>query len=185
VSSDHERHNRAFWDRDADDYQDLHGGTLDAAPRAWGAWRIPDDDVTALGDARGLDVLELGCGAAQWSIALAREGAHVLRPGGRLVFCHSTPLLYLTYDPRRQRQSRTLQSDYFDMRSFVYGDGTADFQLPYGEWIRLFRRNGFVIDDLVELRPSKGATTTYTDLVPYRWARRWPAEQIWKLHKEP
>lgn len=251
MSSDHERHNRAFWDRDADDYQDLHGGTLDAAPRAWGAWRIPDDEVTALGDARGLDVLELGCGAAQWAIALAGAGARpvgldvsggqlhhaheaaggagvrvplvlasgeavplrdhsfdvvfcdhgamsfceperslaevarVLRPGGRLVFCHSTPLLYLTYDPRRQRQSRTLQADYFDMRSFVYGDGTADFQLPYGEWIRLFRRNGFVIDDLVELRPSKGATTTYTDFVPYRWARRWPAEQIWKLHKEP
>jgi SAM-dependent methyltransferase len=170
VSSDHERHNRAFWDRDADDYQDLHGGTLDAAPRAWGAWRIPDDEVTALGDARGLDVLELGCGAAQWAIALAGAGA---RPVG------------LDLSGGQQRQSRTLQSDYFDMRSFVYGDGTADFQLPYGEWIRLFRRNRFVIDDLVELRPSKGATTTYTDLVPYRWARRWPAEQIWKLHKEP
>jgi SAM-dependent methyltransferase len=113
------------------------------------------------------------------------EAARVLRPSGRLVFCHSTPLLYLTYDAGKERQSRTLQVDYFDMRTFVYGEGTADFQLPYGEWIRLFRRHGFVVDDLVELRAPKGGTTTYTDFVPYQWARRWPAEQIWKLHKQP
>ena len=31
--------------------------------------------------------------------------------------------------------------------------------------------NGFVT--------PKGATTTYTDFIPYRWARRWPAEQLW------
>jgi SAM-dependent methyltransferase len=251
VSSDHERHNREFWDGDAADYQELHGEALHDAPLAWGVWRIPDDEVDALGDVQGLDVLELGCGAAQWAIALAQAGARpvgldvshgqlrhardaaaqagarvplllasgeavplrdqsvdvvfcdhgamsfceperslaeaarVLRPEGRLVFSHSTPLLYLTYDASKERQSRSLQADYFDMRRFVYDEGTTDFQLPYGEWIRLFRRHGFVIDDLVELRPPKGATTTYSDFVPYRWARRWPAEQIWKLHKEP
>ncbi len=249
MPSDHERHNRAFWDRDADDYQALHGAVLDDAPRAWGVWRIPDEDVGALGDVRGLDVLELGCGAAQWSIALARTGARVialdlsggqlrhardaagkagarfplllasgeavplrdesmdvvfcdhgamsfcdpdrslaeaarlLRPAGRLVFCHTTPLVYLTYDEQRERQSRSLQVDYFGIRTFVYGEGTADFQLPYGEWIRLFRKHGLVVDDLVELQAPKGATTTYSDFVPYKWARRWPAEQIWKLHK--
>jgi SAM-dependent methyltransferase len=249
VSTEHERHNRDFWDRDADAYQELHGETLHDVPRAWGAWRIPEHEVGALGDVDALDVLELGCGAAQWSVALAEDGARpvgldmsaaqlrharrraseagvvvplvlasgeavplrdgcmdvvfcdhgamsfcepdrslaeaarVLRPSGRLVFCHSTPLLYLTYDERKERQTRTLKVDYFAMREFVYGEGTTDFQLPYGEWIRLFRKHGFVVDDLVELRPPKGATTTYADFVPYRWARRWPAEQIWKLRK--
>ena len=65
----HERHNREFWDADADDYQAVHGDELAAEPRAWGVWRIPDADVGVLGDVRGLDVLEYGCGAAQWSIA--------------------------------------------------------------------------------------------------------------------
>jgi hypothetical protein len=56
--------------------------------------------------------------------------------------------------------------------------------LPYGEWIRLFRANGLVVEDLVELRPPEGATTTYTEFTSYEWARRWPAEQIWKVRKK-
>jgi hypothetical protein len=43
----------------------------------------------------------------------------------------------------------------------------------------LFRRHDFVVDDLLELRAPKGATTTYG--WDAKWARRWPAEQIWKL----
>jgi SAM-dependent methyltransferase len=42
---------------------------------AWGVWGIPESTLNVLGDVAGLDVLELGCGAAQWSIALARRGA--------------------------------------------------------------------------------------------------------------
>jgi SAM-dependent methyltransferase len=40
-------------------------------------WRIPEAELAVLGDVAGLDVLELGCGAAQWSIALAGRGARV------------------------------------------------------------------------------------------------------------
>jgi ubiquinone/menaquinone biosynthesis C-methylase UbiE len=76
--SDHERHNREFWDADADDYQAEHADALTSTPRAWGVWRIPDVEVGAVGDARGLDVLELGCGGAQWSVALAADGARVV-----------------------------------------------------------------------------------------------------------
>ncbi len=111
------------------------------------------------------------------------EVARLLRDGGRFAFCHSSPLLYLTWDPERERQTRRLLRRYFDIRAFDFGDGTVDFQIPYGEWIRCFRRHGLAVEDLIELRPPKGATTTYTDYVPYDWARRWPAEQIWKLRK--
>ena len=57
------------------------------------------------------------------------------------------------------------------------------FQLPYGEWIRLFRANGFEILDLIELRPPSRPRTTYTDYAPLEWSRRWPGENIWKLRK--
>ena len=40
-------------------------------------WRIPESELAVLGDVAGLDVLELGCGAAQWSVALAGRGARV------------------------------------------------------------------------------------------------------------
>jgi hypothetical protein len=70
------------------------------------------------------------------------------------------------------------------MQRFDLGDGqgTLDFQLSYGGWIRCFRRHGLVVEDLVELQPPKGATTTYDDF-DADWARRWPSEQIWVTRK--
>jgi SAM-dependent methyltransferase len=240
VTSEHERRNRVFWDADSDAYQDEHAADLDRAPEAWGAWRIPEADlgVLELDAIAGRDVLELGCGGAQWSIALAARGARVvgldqsirqlqharerlpltcasaeavpfadesfdlvfcdhgalsfcdpelavaecarlLRDGGRLVFCHATPLVYLTWDVDTDRQTRRLQTRWRDQWTFDTGGGTVDFVWSTGAWIRVFRRHGFEVDDLVELVPPKGSTTTYTDFVPYEWARRWPAEQVW------
>ena len=46
---------------------------------AWGVWQIPEAELRVLGDVRDRDILEFGCGAAQWSIALAQAGA---RPVG-------------------------------------------------------------------------------------------------------
>src|SRR4029077_4029332 len=66
-----ERTNRAFWDDDADDYQAAHHADISDA--AWGAYRIPEAELQILGDLAGLDVLELGCGGAQASLALARS----------------------------------------------------------------------------------------------------------------
>jgi SAM-dependent methyltransferase len=65
--------NRAFWDGWSDEYQRLHAETLRGA--AWGIWQIPEAELHVLGDVAGKDVLELGCGAARFSIALARLGA--------------------------------------------------------------------------------------------------------------
>lgn len=110
------------------------------------------------------------------------EVARVLRAGGRFAFSHSTPWPYLAWDDRRERVGRKLRVPYFGMRVFASGEGTVDFQLGYGEWIRAFRRHGFVVEDLVELRAPKGATTTWPDFDP-RWARKWPAEQVWKLRR--
>lgn len=42
----------------------------------WGLFRIPEAAIGALGDVRGLDIAELGCGTAYLSAQLARRGAH-------------------------------------------------------------------------------------------------------------
>jgi len=60
----------------------------------------------------------------------------------------------------------------------------VDFQLTYGEWIRLFRRTGFVVEDLIESQPPKGASSSYRDEAETAWARRWPMENIWRLKRE-
>ncbi|HSO94647.1 MAG TPA: class I SAM-dependent methyltransferase [Acidimicrobiia bacterium] len=248
MTSSYERRNRAFWDADADDYQAAHAADL--APHrapAWGVWRVPESEVRALGPVADHDVLEYGCGAAQWSIALAHDGARpvgldqsvaqlrharrlqdehgtpfplvaasavatpftseafdlvfcdhgamsfcdpqatipevarLVRPGGRFVFSKTTALVYLTFDWARDRQDDRLHHDYFGMRLFDSGEGTVDFQLPYGDMVRILRRHGFTLEDLVELQAPVDAATTYHEFVPADWARRWAAEEIWVL----
>jgi SAM-dependent methyltransferase len=210
-------------------------------------WHVPEAELRVLGDVKGLDVLELGCGGAQWSIALAKLGARpvgldlsprqldharramaaagvdfplveasaeevpladegfdvvfcdhgafnfadptrlvpecarLLRSGGLLAFNTPSPLVDLVYDVEGDRIVDRLVNDYFELRGFE-GDDEVSFQLPYGEWIRLLRANGFEVEDLIEIRPPEGATTTY-DFAPLEWARRWPAENIWKARK--
>lgn len=241
MARDHEAHNRAFWDADADDYQAAHGDALARAPRLWGAWGIPDAELDVLGDVAGRDALEYGCGAAQWSVALAADGARVvgldqsagqlrhahgkgiplvqasgetvpladasfdivfcdhgamsfcdpgatvpevarlLRPGGLLAFCLSSFVKWLTDDI--DGTTRKLQRGWFEEHSITWPEGVAEFQLPFGEWIALFQQHGLEVEGLLHLRAPKHGKTTYTEFVDRKWARRWPAEEIWKVRK--
>ncbi|MHB8574311.1 MAG: class I SAM-dependent methyltransferase, partial [Dehalococcoidia bacterium] len=75
-----------------------------------------------------------------------------------------------------------LHFDYFDMHRLEY-EGQVEFQLTYGDWIRLFRANGLDVEDLIETRPPPGASSTYRSAEHAAWARRWPDENIWKARK--
>src|SRR3954453_11515229 len=46
-----------------------------ASEVTWGLFHVPEREVRVLGDVRGLDVIELGCGTAYLSAWLARRGA--------------------------------------------------------------------------------------------------------------
>jgi hypothetical protein len=63
-------------------------------------------------------------------------------------------------------------------------DEAVQFQLGYGDWIRLFRSAGLAVDDLIELHPPPEATSTYFGDDHLAWARRWPLEHIWKARKQ-
>lgn len=246
----HTRKNRRHWEHEADEYQRLHGASLRDRPMAWGVWRIPETKLGVLGDIAGKDVLELGCGAAHWSAALAEAGARpvgldlsgrqldharaemarrgvsfplvqasgerlplrdgsfdvvfgdhgamtfsdparavpevarVLRPGGLFAFSQDTPIHFICWDPDEQRYGSKLIGDYFEMRS-ADDEVSVAFQLSYGQWLRVFRQAGLVVDDLIELRPPPDAETTYEEYGDVEWARRWPAEHIWRLRKPP
>jgi len=247
-SDDPSGRNRDSWNASSDGYQSRHGQRLAESPTAWGVWRIPESSLQILGDVEGRDVLEFGCGAAQWSIALAGQGARatgldlseaqirharrlvaeanvdvglvqanaerapfadasfdivfcdhgaltfgrpertvpeaarLLREGGLLAFCTSGPLRDICWDAENETVASNLRLDYFDLHR-IEDDDEIVYQLPYGRWIRLFRRHSLVVEDLVELRPEIGATTTYADYVTLEWARRWPAEVIWKVSR--
>jgi SAM-dependent methyltransferase len=247
VSTRHVRKNRRYWEGASARYQRQHARQLGGARPVWGVWGIPESRLRVLGDVRGMDVLELGCGGGQWSRWLAAmgarpvgldlsvnqlrhaagemdgsglrfplvnadaertpfadatfdvvmcdhgamtfadprrtvpEAARVLRPGGLFAFCHASPFHFVCWDDAVDRVTTRLANDYFGMRK--WDEETVDFMLPYGEWIRLFRAHGLEVEDLVEPRPAAGARTTYRWFAPLSWARRFPAESIWKLRK--
>ena len=114
------------------------------------------------------------------------EVARVLRPGGRFVFSGTTPFIFVTWPMIEGPPGRTLERSYFESRRMRWDedDPSFEYQMPYGEWIRLFRANGFVIEDLIELRPAADAETAFTHYATKEWARDFPAEQIWKVRKE-
>src|SRR5262245_8359447 len=44
----------------------------------WGLWETPESEVRVLGDVKGLDIIELGCGTAFFAAWLMRRGARVV-----------------------------------------------------------------------------------------------------------
>jgi SAM-dependent methyltransferase len=115
------------------------------------------------------------------------EAARVLRPGGALVFDISTPVIWMCWGSDDEPPGRELKKDYFDLgrERIDESDGpSVEWQLTYGQWIRLFRASGLVLEDLIELRPpADGAATTYRDYASFEWARAFPGEHIWKVRK--
>lgn len=70
--------NQAFWDGTSDAYQATHGPRLEQTALAWGVWRIPESELHVLGDVAGREVLELGCGADQWTSSPVASGARAV-----------------------------------------------------------------------------------------------------------
>ena len=238
-----------MWEATSDNYEQRHAEALSGEKAmTWGVWRIPEAELHILGAVADKDVLEFGCGAARWSIALAQIGARpvgldfsaqqlkharrlmqeagvdfplveasaedvplpdasfdiifcdwgamtfsdprrtvpevarLLRPGGLFAFANATPIQFLCLDTKTDEISERLINDYFGMHRLEWED-SVEFQLPYGDWLRLFRQNGLLVEDLIETRPAAGVTSTYRTEAENAWARRWPMECIWRLRK--
>ena len=113
------------------------------------------------------------------------EAARLLRPGGRLVFLTNSMLAHLCTpdldnDPIANRLVRPLFGQYRTKWPEYPG---VEFHISHGEWIRILRENGFVLDALHELRPGEDAQThRYYFTTPVEWARRWPGEDLWEAH---
>ncbi len=249
--ADYLERNRRAWDG-------LAPGYLAAGRRAWaddilrwGIWGIPE---TKLGLVRGVegaspDVVELGCGTADISAWLARQGARpvavdiapnqvrnveqlqdefdlhfpvacgnaedvrfddtsfdvaiseygaslwcdprrwlpeahrLLRPNGRLIFVtNGAQLMTCTPEDGGQVGSRLVRDYFAPARVEFEVGGPVEFHPTHGQWVRLLVASGFVVEDLIEVRPPLGAQARFS-LAPLEWARRWSSEEIWIARK--
>ena len=90
------------------------------------------------------------------------EAARLLRPGGRLVFLTNSFLMALC-TPEEDGVAATdrLLRPAFGLYRLEWPDEPGvEFHLSHGDWIRLLRRSGFEIEDLIEVRPTETTTTT-------------------------
>ena len=113
------------------------------------------------------------------------EAARLLRPGGELVFLQNTPLSVLCLPDTGPIEERLVRPQ-LGMGRFEWTDDDpgVEFHLGHGDLVRLLRRSGFEILDLVELfAPASAGDPLYYDYVPTEWASRWPAEEIWRVRK--
>ena len=108
------------------------------------------------------------------------EVARLLRPGGLFAFIGHCATSAGRCDT--DEVSDHLVLDYFRMR-VIDDSETTSFQLTFGEWIRSAPTLGLVIEDCLEPRPGPDATSTYRSAETLAWARRWPAETIWRLRR--
>ena len=114
------------------------------------------------------------------------EASRLLRPGGELVFLVNGTLWVLTVPETDDAgpAAEQLRRPYFGMHRFEWPDEPGvEFHLGYGDWIRLLRSNGFEVLDLIEVQAPPGASSGGYDLVDPEWARRFPAEQIWRARR--
>lgn len=72
------RAGRSWWDGAAEEYYHEHGGFLGDASLVWGPEGWTEQDLRLLGEVRGLDVLEVGAGAAQGGRWCSSQGARVV-----------------------------------------------------------------------------------------------------------
>jgi SAM-dependent methyltransferase len=112
------------------------------------------------------------------------EASRLLRPGGRLVFLiNSVQMMLCSPESDLDPLSTELERPQFGMKRFEWpDDDSVEFHLPHGELIALMRRNGFEVEELIEVQPPEGSTTSY-EWARLDWARKWPTEEVWKVRK--
>ena len=163
------RLNRAFWDGYSAEYQSHHEEALGGEP-AWGLSRTPDAQLGILGDVAGLDVLELGCGGAQFALQLAARGARVTGlDNSEAQLAHARELqaqaglsFPLVHSPA---EALPFPDETFDL---VFNDfGASTFADPYPmvpEVARVLRRGG---------------RFAFTHSSPIDWLTYEPATESW------
>jgi SAM-dependent methyltransferase len=123
--------------------------------------------------------VSLWCHPRRW----LPEARRLLRAGGYLIFFTSGALLMACTPADGGEATDHLVREYFGRYRVEFpGDAGVEFHLTHGHWVRLLRSTGFVLENLIEVRPPRDARARF-GFVSTEWARRWPSEEIWVARK--
>lgn len=111
------------------------------------------------------------------------EAARLLRPEGELVFLRGSTLRNLCVPDSGPATDRLLLPQN-GLYRIDWEDGDAagsEFHPPFGEMFAILRDHGFELVDYRDLyAPEAAETHEYYAEPSAEWARKWPAEEIWR-----
>jgi SAM-dependent methyltransferase len=108
------------------------------------------------------------------------EAARLLRPGGRLVFLTNSHLSALCVPAEEGVAEERLLRGQREAYRVRWPGGGVEFHPSHGDWVRLLRGSGFVVEELRELyAPPDGGDHPFYEIVSSAWASQWPAEELW------
>ena len=116
------------------------------------------------------------CDPQRW----VHEAARLLRPDGRLVFLTNSVLATLCVPEEEGEAQERLLRPQRDLNRVHWPGGGIEFHPGHGDWIRILRANGFVVEALHELyAPAAARNPEYYDISSARWASQWPIDDLW------
>ncbi len=108
------------------------------------------------------------------------EAARLLRPGGRLVFLTNSHLSALCVPAEAGVAEQRLLRSQHEAYRVRWPGGGLEFHPSHGDWVRLLRRSGFVVEAIHEIfAPPDAGDHPFYEIVSSDWASKWPAEELW------
>lgn len=100
--------------------------------------------------------------------------------GGRLVFLTNSLLSALCVPADEGVATERLMRSQRDVYQVHWPGGGVEFHPSHGDWVRLLRSSGFVVEALHEIyAPADSPDHPFYEIVSAAWAARWPAEELW------
>lgn len=152
---------REWWDANAQEYLDDHGGFLGDADFCWCPEGLREADARLLGDVAGCSVLEIGSGAAQCSRWLTGQGARVVATdisGGMLARAQDL-------NARTQATVPLIQAD---ARALPFANGSFDVAFTSFGAIPFVPDAGRIHAEVARVLVP-GGTWTFSVTHPARW----------------
>jgi SAM-dependent methyltransferase len=166
---------------------DLTAAQLESARRCQEEFGIKFALVEADGNAvpfreESFDLVVSEFGASVWCDPQRwiPEVARLLRPDGRLVFLTNSVLASLCVPADEGDAQERLMRPQRNFYRVHWPGGGVEFHPSHGDWIRILRDNGFVVEALHELyAPDARKDPEYYTIASASWASQWPSEDLW------
>jgi ubiquinone/menaquinone biosynthesis C-methylase UbiE len=137
---------------------------------------LPDDSFDLVVSEYGASIW---CDTRKW----IAEAARLLRPRGELIFLRGSTLRNLC-TPDEGVATDRLVFPQKGMYRFDWQEGDeagTEFHPPTMEMFQILREKGFELLDFRELyAPDDAEDHPYYVHLPAQWAKKWPAEEVWR-----